>query len=281
MNNQSRSSINANKRRVVLFVILTVIIAYSPALTGGFIWDDDNYVTNNKTLRSYSGLKDIWFKPGAIPQYYPLVHTTFWLEYQLWELHPFGYHLINVAFHIINALLLWRILLYLKIPWGWIAAVIFVLHPVHVEPVAWVTERKNVLSALFYLSSLFAYLKFYDRDQNHQCPLDEKVIRYFTSFILFICALLSKTVTCSLPVIIIIILWWKKCTVSVKSFVLLCPYFIFGFILGTKTVFLEKYDVGAFGSEWNYSFIERCLIAGRALWFYLVKILWPVPLFFI
>ncbi len=281
MNNQSQSSINTNERLFVLIFILTVIIVYSPALTSGFIWDDDNYVTNNKTLRSYSGLKDIWFKPGAIPQYYPLVHTTFWLEYQLWELRPFGYHIINLVFHIINALLLWRILVYLKIPWGWIAAVIFVIHPVHVESVAWVTERKNVLSGLFYLCSLLAYLKFYDRYQDNKYPLKEKVVSYFSSFILFICALLSKTVTCSLPVTLIIILWWKKRVDGVKSLMLLCPYFIIGFILGTKTVFLEKYDVGAFGREWDYSFLERCLIAGRALWFYLAKILWPDPLIFI
>jgi len=281
MNDQNQSSINTNRRLFIFVFILGVVMAYSPALTGGFIWDDDNYVTNNKTLRSNTGLKDIWLKPGSTTQYYPLVHTTFWLEYQLWELHPFGYHLINLVFHIANALLLWRILVYLKIPWGWIAAAVFALHPVHVESVAWVTERKNVLSGFFYFCSLLLYLKFHDKYLDKQCPLKEKTVSYFSSFIFFICALLSKTVTCSLPAVLIIILWWKRRFKSLKSLLLLSPYFIIGFILGTKTVFLEKYDVGAIGREWDYSFLERCLIAGRALWFYLVKIIWPDPLIFV
>ena len=141
-------------------IVLLVVLAYLPALHGGFIWDDDAYVTHNPTLHDGEGLRQIWFKVGAVPQYYPLVHTTFWLEYHLWGLNPVGYHLINVLLHAIAAILLWQVLLRLQVPGAWLAAAIFALHPVGVESVAWVTERKNVLSAVFYFAAALAYLRF-------------------------------------------------------------------------------------------------------------------------
>ena len=141
-------------------IVLLVILAYLPALRGGFIWDDDDYVTQNPTLHDLGGLQRLWFKVGAVPQYYPVVHTTFWLEYHLWGLNPVGYHLINVLLHATAAILLWRVLLRLQIPGAWLAAVIFALHPVEVESVAWITERKNVLSAVFYFAAALACLRF-------------------------------------------------------------------------------------------------------------------------
>lgn len=141
-------------------IILVTVLAYSPALRGGFVWDDDAYVTGNQTLRSAEGLRRIWFELGATPQYYPLVFTTFWTEYHLWCLDPFGYHLVNVVLHAIGAIILWRVLRRLSVPGSWLAAAVFALHPVNVESVAWITERKNVLSGVFYLSALLAYLRF-------------------------------------------------------------------------------------------------------------------------
>src|SRR3990170_1792996 len=132
--------------------ILT-LLAYLPAIGGGFVWDDDSYVTRNTTLRSADGLRRIWFELGAVPQYYPLVHTSFWVEYHLWGLNPRGYHLVNVLLHALNAVLVWLILRRLRVPGAWFAAAVFALHPVHVESAAWITERKNVLSAAFYLSA--------------------------------------------------------------------------------------------------------------------------------
>ena len=144
----------------VLLICVTFAV-YAPVFDTGFIWDDDSYVTKNPTLRSLEGLGQIWFEPTATPQYYPLVFTGFWLEYQLWGLNPLGYHLVNILIHAVSAVLVWRILGSLQVPGAWLAAVIFALHPVHVESVAWITERKNVLSGLFYLLSMGGMLTYF------------------------------------------------------------------------------------------------------------------------
>ena len=130
-------------------IILLTLVAYIPAMQGGFVWDDDDHLTANQTIRSLKGLGQIWFAPKSTYLYYPLTFSTFWLEYRLWGLRPIGYHLVNVLLHAMSALLLYRLLLYLNVPGAWLAAAVFALHPVHVESVAWVAERKNVLSGFF------------------------------------------------------------------------------------------------------------------------------------
>ena len=156
-------TMNRSRKTLVLLagvIVLITLVAYVPVMRGGFIWDDNDYITDNLTLRTLDGLERIWLEPGAVPQYYPMVFTTFWVEYHLWQLHPLGYHLVNVLLHALNGVLLLLVLRYLRVPGAWLAAAIFTLHPVHVESVAWITERKNVLSGIFYLSSLLAYLYF-------------------------------------------------------------------------------------------------------------------------
>ena len=140
-------------------IFVVVVVSYVPALRGGFIWDDQDYVTENMTLRSRAGLRAIWLEVGAVPQYYPLVHTTYWLEYHLWGLRPFGYHLVNVLLHAANAGLLYLVLRRLGVRGAYFAAFVFALHPVHVESVAWISERKNVLSGAFYLGSVACWLQ--------------------------------------------------------------------------------------------------------------------------
>ncbi|MDQ3439945.1 MAG: O-GlcNAc transferase, partial [Planctomycetota bacterium] len=126
----------------VAALVAVTFVAYSPALRGGWIWDDDYYVTHNVTLRSLDGLWRIWTDIGAVPQYYPLTHTTFWLEWRLWGSEPSGYRIANVLLHCGNAVLVGVILRRLAVPGWWIAPWVFALHPVHVESVVWVTERK-------------------------------------------------------------------------------------------------------------------------------------------
>ena len=130
-----------------LAIVMLALAAYARTPSCRFIWDDDHYVEQNGTLRTLDGLRRIWLEPGAVPQYYPLVHTTFWLEYHAWGLRPAGYHVVNVLLHAATALLLWRLLVRLRVPGAWLAAALFAVHPVEVESVAWITERKNVLSA--------------------------------------------------------------------------------------------------------------------------------------
>src|ERR1700722_19235428 len=144
-----------------LIILAITIVAYIPAILGGFIWDDDAYVQHNPNLRSLAGLWNIWAHTAATPQYYPLVHTTFWIEYHLWGADPgaaLGYKIVNVLLHAGSAILLWRLLRLLGLPGAWLAAAIFAVHPVQVESVAWITERKNVLSGLFYLLAFRTYL---------------------------------------------------------------------------------------------------------------------------
>jgi hypothetical protein len=131
-------------------IFLMTLVFYLPAIGGGYVWDDNAYVTNNLTLRNFDGLRRIWLEMGAVRQYYPLVHPSYWVVYHLWQLDPLGYHLVNTLLHALNAILLGFVLRHLYIPGAWLAAAVFALHPVHVESVAWITERKNVL--WFFLS---------------------------------------------------------------------------------------------------------------------------------
>jgi tetratricopeptide (TPR) repeat protein len=261
-------------------IVLLVCLAYLPALHGGFIWDDDVYVTNNLTLHDLGGLQRIWFEVGAVPQYYPMVHTTFWLEYHLWGLNPFGYHLINVLLHATAAILLWQVLLRLRIRGAWLAAILFALHPVCVESVAWITERKNVLSAVFYFAAALAYLRFAAWEE----PGGPNRLRwhwYLGALVLFLAALLSKTVTCSLPAALLLVCWWKQGRVPRGDILPLLPFFALGMGLGLMTAWMEKFHVGAQGAEWSLTLADRGLIAGRALWFYAGKLVWPAHLTFI
>ncbi len=260
-----------------LIVLLTLLV-YIPATRGGYIWDDETHITNNLNLRSLHGLQKVWFELGAVPQYYPMVHTSFWMEYHLWQMHPLGYHLVNILLHALNAVLLWLLLRYLSVPGAWLAAAIFALHPVHVESVAWVTERKNVLSGLFYLSSILAYLRFL----NLHSPNSGRRWRFYPlALFLYLCALLSKTVACTMPAAVLLLLWWKRNRVRWLEVLALTPFFAVGTVLGLTTVWMEKHYVGAQGAAWALSFVDRCLIAGRALWFYAGKLLWPHKLTFI
>ena len=282
-----------NRRGILLGLALTAITAaaYLPAMySGGFVWDDDDYVIHNQTLRDAGGLWQIWTSPRATPQYYPLVHTTYWVEYRLWGLVPTGYHVTNVLLHALAAVLVWRVLRRLEVPGAWLAAALFAVHPVHVESVAWITERKNVLSGVFYLGAALAYLKWADAKAGG----DRRPAAYLTAFILFLGALLSKTVAATLPAALLLVMWWKggfengsrsstarpdirRVWGQVRPLV---PFFVAGLALSCLTVWLEKHHVGAEGSQWHLSFIDRCLIAGRALWFYVGKLLWPLNLCF-
>ena len=268
----SRKSVLAG---LLLFLTL---IAYVPAMQGGFIWDDDSYVTQNQTLRSLEGLRKIWVQPNSSPQYYPLVFTTFWVEYKLWGLNPTGYHLVNVFLHALSALLLYRLLVYLNVPGAWLAAAVFALHPVHVESVAWVAERKNVLSGFFYFSSALCLFHFFGLAGEGGKKLN--LWWYTSGLLLFACALLSKTVTSTLPAAMLLVLWWKRGGVKGRELAALAPFFALGLAMGLATAWLEKHHVGAVGAEWNLSLVERFLIAGHALWFYLGKLVWPWELIF-
>lgn len=255
-----------------LLLIAAVVVAYLPVWQAGFIWDDDAHVTK-PVLRSLQGLARIWIEPGASQQYYPVVHSVFWLEHRIWGAAPLGYHLVNVLLHAACALLLFKVLRRLEVPGAWLAAAIFALHPVHVETAAWVTELKNTLSGVCGLGMVLCYLK-YDRTQKWR--------PYAWALVLFLLGLLSKSVIASLPAALLVVFWWKRGRLSWKKDVLpLLPFFGVGIVSGLFTAWVEHRFIGANGSEFNFTVVERCLIAGRAVWFYLWTLIWPVNLTFI
>jgi tetratricopeptide (TPR) repeat protein len=249
----------------------------------GFIWDDQDYVFQNPHLPDPHGLERIWFHREESPQYYPLVYTTFWLEYRLWggpdasgRLQAWGYHLTNVVLHAISALLVWRILRRVGFGAAFAAAAVFALHPMCVESVAWVTERKNVLSLVFYLLAVLALLRWEEE------PGGRRWAWWGLGFLLFFLGLFSKTVIASLPVALLILRWWRRKPITPAYLLGLLPLLLAGFGMGRLTAEHEQEYVlrGDLGPYWDLSFGERILIAGRALWFYVGKVLWPHPLVF-
>ncbi|HMB94667.1 MAG TPA: tetratricopeptide repeat protein, partial [Tepidisphaeraceae bacterium] len=247
-------------------------IDYLPSINGTMVWDDNYHITQPQ-LQSLHGLEQIWFNPRATHQYYPVLHSAFWVEHQIWGDHVVGYHLINILLHAMSACLLAVILTRLKIPGAYLAAAIFALHPVHVESVAWMSEQKNVLSGVFYLSAALLYLNF---DSTRKKSL------YFLATLLFLLALGSKTVTATLPAALLVILWWQRGRLLLKRDVApLIPWFIFGLCGGALTALIERKLIGAEGGDFQLSFLQRGLIAGRVIWFYLGKIFWPARLMFI
>ena len=275
--------VRADLLRAGALLALT-IAAYVPALSARFIWDDDLIVAGNSTLRSLGGLRDIWLgilnggHAYPLTQYYPLTFTSFWLEQHAWGVATAApYHLTNVLLHATSAVVLWRVLRRLAVPGAWLAAGLFALHPVHVESVAWVSERKNTLSCVLSLLSLLFYLRFAGIGGLAR----RRWLAYAEAAVLFVAALAAKTIAASLPAVALLVIWWKRGRVRAADVAPLIPFFVLGAGAGTLTGWMERHRVGAWGPDWELSLLERGLIAGRALWFYGGKLLWPHPLAFV
>ena len=253
----------------VFFVV--ALLAYFPALQGNFLWDDAGHVTN-PALQSWSGLRRIWFEPGTTQQYYPLLHTAFWFEHRVWGDATIGYHLINVLWHVTSACLLVAILRTLAIRTAVLAALIFALHPVAVESVAWIAEQKNTLTTANCLAPALAWCRF----EKERKPSHYSVASHW-----FHAALLTKTVTATLPPALLVVAWWRRGRLSWRGDVLpLLRWFAVGIAAGFGTAWLESTQIGANGGDFNLSAVARGLLAGRVIWFYLGKLLWPAGLTF-
>jgi tetratricopeptide (TPR) repeat protein len=251
-----------------LIVVLTVA-AYLPALHGGFLWDDNVFVTDNQALRSLDGLRRIWATQVTAQRYYPLVSTGLWAEYHLWKLQPLGYHLVNILLHAVNAVLVWLILRRLKILGAWLAALVFAIHPVNVASVAWVSEQKNTLSMFFYAVAILLYLRF-----------DEEEGRwwwYGLSLLAFLLALLSKTAVAMLPLVLLGCGWWRHGRVRRKDLLRSVPFFALSLGLGLLTICVENLANGELTVR-TVGFLSRLAGAGWTPWFYLYKALLPVNL---
>src|SRR5438477_1290400 len=260
---------------LALLLAVTTILAYQPAWHGGFIWDDDAYITNNELLTAPDGLRRIWFSLDSPSQYFPLVYTMFRFEHSWWGLNPTGYHVVNILLHIANALLLWGLLARLRVPGAWVAGAIFALHPVHVESVAWITERKNVLMGFFFLLTIRAWVEFVDEQTKHRWFF------YVLALVLYALALFSKTTACTLPAALLLIFWLQGQRINQRRLLQLVPFVVLALGMGLLTVWWERYHQGTHGPMFAISPLERLLIASRAIWFYLGRLFWPSNLTFI
>lgn len=268
-----------------LVLIAFVFIAYSQVFRAGFIWDDESHLTRNPCVVGPLGLKEIWTSTQAV--YYPLVLTTFWVLHKVVGLNPLPYHLLNVLLHAASAILLWRLLQLLQVRGAWLGAALWALHPVMVQSVAWVTELKNTQSCFFYLLSIFFFLKWEDhggplsglpqRRTGDRCSL----VAFALSLLLFLLATLSKPSVAMLPFVLALCIWWMRGRIRWRNALALAPFALISALASAWTIWEQKSHARAVGPDWTQTFPERLIIAGRAIWFYLDKLLWPHSLIFI
>ena len=265
-----RSWVASRNRTELLSLALwpIVLLVYLPAmLSADFIWDD--FVIGTDIIRTWDGLRRIWFSPADIPaegHYWPLTYTSFWLEHKLWGGIASGYHTVNVLLHLANTLLLWHLLRRLAVPGAWMAAAVFAVHPVHVESVAWIIERKDVLSGMFYLLAASAWLRFEEQPRPRW---------YLSALAAYVGGLLSKSVVVTLPAALLIWSWWKRGRVTWSDLQRIAPFLVVGTAI-TYADLLFNRSRGV--ASLDYSLVERLPIASRSFWFYVGKLFWPLDL---
>lgn len=253
-------------------IFLVTFLAYSPALNGGLLMDDAEHI-RRPDLQTWEGLRRIWSEFGATPHYYPLLNTAFWLEHRLWGDAVLGYHAVNIALHALTACLVAHLMRRVQLPGALLGGLLFALHPVCVESVAWIVEQKNTLSGVFFVGSALAYLRF---------DAERRPSTYWIAFGLFLAALLTKSVTATLPPSLLVIFWWQRGRLGWRrDIVPLLPWFGAGAGMGLLSAWFEQTYSHASGAGFSLGVVERGLVAGRAIWFYARTAFWPVDLVFI
>jgi len=246
------------------------LIIYFPSLRNAFIWDDDTNLYNNPWVQKIMGLKSIWLS-DKLYQYYPLDFTTFWIEHKLWGLNPFGYHAVNLSLHILNALLVFWVIRRLYARLAFPVALLFAIHPIQVETVAWITERKNLLSLFFFLLAVPAYLRFDRTKRAKDC---------LVTVAMFVCAMLSKPVAICFIFFPVLYKWWRDAKVTWREIKLFSLFAAIGLLPTVHTLFLEYYHVGAQGRGFGLTFLQRFILSGRILFFYIYKLIFPFNFIF-
>jgi tetratricopeptide (TPR) repeat protein len=252
-------------------LVIAVFAAYHPAWHGSFLWEDELYTNANPLLTAADGLRRIWFSLDSPVQYFPLTHTAFRIERTWWGLEPARYHLVNIFLHSAGAVVLWRLLRRLAVPAAWFGAALFALHPVQVESVAQISELKNVLMGLCFIATLFFWVVYLDT-RRADC--------WFASFGCYLLALAAKTTACVMPVSLFLVLWWRKERITWKTGVEIAPFVLGGAVAGLVALAWEKFNNSDGSVLISVGSVERVLIASRAIFFYLSKLIWPAELIF-
>jgi tetratricopeptide (TPR) repeat protein len=183
-----------------LALFLLAVMVYYQAFHASFVWDDDQLLTSNQQVQSAMGWLTLWIAPQTA-DYFPLTSSTLWLEWHLWGMNATGYHVMNVLFHATVVVLTWQVLKRLRVPGAWLAAALFAAHPVSVESVAWISERKNTVSQIFFLLSIIHYIRYQEKGVAW---------RYWVAVFCFFLSLTAKTSVVMLPFILLILSWWRK-----------------------------------------------------------------------
>src|SRR5438067_2117502 len=256
---------------LALVLLLAIALAYARVRKAGFVWDDEQHLTQNPVIVGPLGFGDIWTSARAI--YYPLVLTTFWILHKFVGLNPLPYHALNVVWHALSALLLWRVLVQLRVRGAWLGVAIWALHPVIVQSVAWITEMKNTQSAVFYLLAISLFLQSRKRRERN--------LLYWLSVASFAAAITSKPSTVMLPVVLALCIWWREGGIAQRDLRLFLPFILISLLASGWTIWEQKFHSHATGAEWVQTPLQRILISADAIWFYLLKLIWPHPLIFI
>ena len=264
-----RGEVRADWLRVAQIALLVLLpcLCYWPAMRGEFLWDDDLLITRSLLLRSWEGLRNIWFSTVPL-DYFPLTNTSFWLEWRLWGDNPTGYHFTNLALHVASAFLLWRLLRALRLPGAWFAALLFAVHPINVASVAWISERKNTLSMVFYLASLLAFVRWREQPGAWR--------PFLAALGWFVLAALAKSSVVMLPCVLLLIVWWQDGRLRWRDLVRTAPFFAVSLAAGLLTIWFQYHrTMTAEHLAHSRPLVERVLMAAHAVWFYFGKILFP------
>lgn len=286
---RARSSRMWRRLAGAALVVVVATVAYWPAMRGAFILDDGPLITENPIVQAPDGLSRFW-RTSEATDYWPLTNTSFWLEWRLWGVNPTGYHVTNLILHIVAALLIWAILGKLIIPGAFLAALLFVVHPVNVESVAWISQRKNTLALVFFLLSILWYLCAEEAKKNSE---EEKRRRgdegsfsaaglgrwYWLSLLAFLLAMLSKGSVAVLPVVLLLIVWWRQQRIGVLDAARTAPFFLIAAVLTYVNIWFQKHGLDLVVRD--VDFTQRLAGAGAVVWFYLAKAVAPLHLVFV
>jgi len=245
---------------IVAALVAATLIAYLPALSSGFVWDDNDWVTEHPVVTGEQGWSEIWTGQTRF-QFYPVLFSAWRIQHALWGLNPVGYHAVNILLHAATAVLLGLFFTRLGLRGAWWIAAAFALHPVHVESVAWVTELKNVLSGALVVGSALLFLT----------ATQGKTVargRYALALVLFVAAMLAKTAVAAAAVLLPIVLYLKRDRFETRHLTLAAPFVAVGVVLRWIAVRLEQGRAAAMGADFAFTWLDRVLIGTHALFFY-------------